>query len=64
VKYREWKAAIKENRVAEEPSEDVREDWKGKDRVLYRRALERLTLPALGSSASPAMAEAPFTFHW
>ena len=42
MKYREWKAAIKENGVAEEPSEDVRKDWKGKDRVLYRGALERL----------------------
>ena len=64
VKYKEWKAAIKENGVAEEPSEDVRKDWKGKDGVLYRGALERLTVTAAGSSASAAMAEAPFTFHW
>ena len=64
MKCREWKAALKENRVVEEPSEDVREAWKGKGRVPYRRAVERLTLPALGSSASPAVAEAPFTFHW
>lgn len=58
------KSAIKENRVAEEPLEDVHKDWKGRDGVLHRGALERLTLPALGSYASPAMAEAPFTFHW
>lgn len=40
------------------------EDRRGKSRViLYRRASERLTVPAAGSSTSPGMAQVFFRFH-